>query len=68
MAGGEDAVLDHALVRRVFDHSEVGHQGGVERCPCVATNRPYLTQCIYQLVLESQLPHKIVNLLFTITD
>ena len=27
----------------------------------------YLTECIYQLVLESQLPHKLVNLLFTIT-
>ena len=24
-------------------------------------------ECVYQLVLESQLPHKIVNLLFTIT-
>ena len=30
--------------------------------------RVHLTECIYQLVLESQLPHKIVNLLFTITD
>ena len=30
--------------------------------------RGYLTPCIYQLVLESQLPHKIVNLLFTITN
>ena len=29
--------------------------------------RMYLTECIYQLVLESQLPHKIVNMLFTIT-
>ena len=28
----------------------------------------YLTKCIYQLVLESQHPHKIVNLLFTITN
>jgi len=28
----------------------------------------YLTACIYQLVLESQLPHEIVNLLFTITN
>ena len=24
-------------------------------------NRLYLTQCIYQLVSESQLPHKIVD-------
>ena len=29
---------------------------------------PYLTECIYSLVLESQLTHKIVNLLFTITN
>ena len=28
---------------------------------------PTLTQSTYQLVVESQLPHKIVNLLFTIT-
>ena len=25
----------------------------------------YLTECIYQLVLESQLPHKTVNLIFS---
>ena len=24
----------------------------------------YLTRCVYQLVLESQLPHKTVNLIF----
>jgi hypothetical protein len=30
--------------------------------------RPYITQCINQIVSESQLPHKIVNLSFTITD
>ena len=29
--------------------------------------RPYLTKCIFQLVLESQLPHTIVKILFTIT-
>ena len=28
----------------------------------------YLTECIHSLVLESQLPHKIVNLSFTISD
>ena len=28
----------------------------------------YLTERIYELVLESQLPHKIVNLLSTIAD
>ena len=27
-----------------------------------------LTQCIYHMVLESQLPNKTVNLLFTTTD
>ena len=27
----------------------------------------YLTECIYSSVLESQLPHEIVNLLFTTT-
>ena len=30
--------------------------------------RIYLTQYIYQSVLESQLPHKIVNLLFYVTS
>ena len=30
--------------------------------------RILLTECIYHLVLENQIPHKIVNLLFTITD
>ena len=28
----------------------------------------YFTSCISELVLESQLPHKIFNLLFTITN
>ena len=28
--------------------------------------RVYLTERIYQLVLESQLPHKIINLVFTV--
>ena len=35
--------------------------GGRER-------QSYLTKCIYQLALEIHLPHKIVNLLFTITN
>ena len=30
--------------------------------------RSYLTECIHQLVLESQPPHEIVNLLLTITN
>ena len=30
-------------------------------------NRPHLTQCTDQMVLESELPHKIVNLWFTIS-
>ena len=29
--------------------------------------RTYLTECVYQLLLESQLPHKLVNLLCKIT-
>jgi len=28
----------------------------------------YLAQCITQMLLESQPPHEIVNLLFTITN
>ena len=28
---------------------------------------PYLTACVYYLLLESQLSHEIVNLLLTIT-
>jgi len=30
-------------------------------------HRVYLTKCIYQQVLESQLPHKTVNFLFTMS-
>ena len=30
--------------------------------------RPYLTGRMYRLVLESQLPHKVVKLLFTTTN
>ena len=30
-------------------------------------HHPFSTECINQLVSESQLPHKIVNLVFTIT-
>ena len=33
----------------------------------LAVTKLYLTECIYWLALESQPPHKIVNLLFTIT-
>ena len=32
------------------------------------THSSHLTGCIYELVLEGQLPYKVVNLLFTITD
>ena len=31
-------------------------------------DRTHLTECIYKLILESHPPHKIVNLLFTITN
>ena len=33
----------------------------------VRISRVYLTECVYLLALKSQPPHKIVNLLFTIT-
>jgi hypothetical protein len=33
-----------------------------------STISPYLTECIYSRVLDGQLPHEIVNLLFAITD
>ena len=36
----------------------------VSGCARISLRRPYPTQCIYQLVLESQLPHKTVNLVF----
>jgi len=41
----------------------------LSKCPCLTrVGRPcYLTEWIYQLVLESQLLNKIVNFLFTIT-
>ena len=35
---------------------------------CSTGTQSPLTECIYSLVLESQRPHKIVNLLFTITN
>ena len=36
--------------------------------PRVRTPQVHLTECIRRLVLEGQLPHKIVNLLFAITS
>jgi hypothetical protein len=36
-----------------------------KRCP---PRQIHLTECVNRMVLESQLPHKIVNLLFTITN
>ena len=33
---------------------------------CKVSRQSHLTECIRESVLESQLPHKIVNLLFTI--
>ena len=33
-----------------------------------ASYQTQVTECINEMVLESQLPHKIVNLFFTITD
>ena len=37
-------------------------------CWIRASLRAHRTECIYQLVSESQLPHKNVNLLLKITD
>jgi len=34
----------------------------------VEVSRPYLAEKIYEFFLPSQLPHKIVNLLFAITS
>ena len=36
-----------------------------EKVPVVLHSRFHLKECICQLVLESHLPHKIVNLWFT---
>ena len=41
--------------------------GGRWRAQWVLAVQVHLTECIYQLVLESQLTHIIVNLLFTFT-
>ena len=43
----------------------IGSLCGVRR---EGNSRAYLTECIDQSILESQLPPKIVNLLLTMTD
>ena len=49
-----------------------GSPQNLSNCSLFARKRmqvpTYLTESLYQLVLESQLPHKIVNLLLTITN
>ena len=45
-----------------------GHSKGCGLAPARATLSHRIYLLIYWLVLESQLPHKIVNLLFTITS
>jgi hypothetical protein len=36
----------------------------LQECEVAWIRRFYLTQCIYELVLDSQLPHKTVKLIF----
>ena len=60
------SVLTHqdlctSYLKEVVDFLAEGGHGGVREA-CRG-----LTQCINQTVLENQLPHKIVNLLFNIT-
>ena len=59
-----------------LDHREAGHlmvmtwplSTSATDLHRAVSHHSYLTQCIYRLVLESQLPPKIVNYLFTITS
>ena len=62
-----------ALQNRQCTHCTVGGGAGdlsnaVRFRGSISCRRFHLTERIYELVLESQLPHKIVNLLFTITN
>ena len=43
------------------------HLGNLPLGSVPRRHQVYLTECVNSLVLESQLPHQIVNLLFTIT-
>ena len=52
---------------RIDGHTE-GHDGGRYRSVEAGSPQPHITECIAYVVLESQLPHKILNLLFTITN
>ena len=58
--------------RRGMDFSLIIPKVWVERFAAASKQggreQSHLTGCINQLGLESQLPHEIVNLLFTITD
>ena len=49
---------DHQPNQRAGGHSAVDHEG----------RGSHVTECIYQWVLESQIPQNIINLLFTIAD
>ena len=76
MAGG--AVLTNGRGRsvrvRLSEPAALRARGGLLEAvgrPCPPAHpgaQSYLTQCIYLLVLESYPPHKIVSLLFTITN
>jgi hypothetical protein len=56
----------------VQGHMEVRGERAVSYEPLSSLDkdkdRSYLTECVHQSFSESQLPYKIVNLLFTITD
>ena len=60
---GESLVQIVFQVARLTAGFEVEGLRWRKRCPSTL----YLTECIDQFVLEVQLPHKIVSLLFTIT-
>ena len=57
LGGDDEFIMEHAGQGDL----SLPHSG------CPATHKFHRTQCIYELVLESQLHHKIVNLLFSVT-
>ena len=57
----------------IVDSQPFSPGSGKARMPRITADsqddlRVHLTECINQMVLESQLLHKIVNTLFTISD
>ena len=51
--------------RNVFDEEPNSSRTQLEGYPSEGTLRTNLTKCINEMVLESQPPHKIVNLLLS---